>query len=298
MNQMNREYLKIYKEAHTIQPLTKGFSTDEKYVIDQNYLLRIFPKEELVRRKIEFETISKLTSFSKKIPRPIEFGELIDEEKGYMVLSYIPGADGEENLTRLNESEQYRAGVKAAEELKKLHQLNAPLELPEWHIAKKNKSDNYLKELKLINLDEHTKDRLTNYIRENEPLMQGRPNQFQHDDFHPSNLVFHHDQFSGIIDFQRMDWGDPIHDLQKIGFFTKQVSPAFAKGNIDGYLRDKREEDRFWPLYGLYSAMHIVSAFVWGMKMGPKQFEFLSGRAFEVLEDHDYFQSNIPKWYR
>lgn len=49
-------------------------------------------------------------------------------------------------------------------------------------------------------------------------LLKGRPNTFQHDDFHPSNILIHNRNFSGIIDFGRMDWGDPIHDLQKLGF--------------------------------------------------------------------------------
>src|SRR5690625_7027964 len=60
--------------------------------------------------------------------------------------------------------------------------------------------------------------------------MKNRSFTFQHYVFHPANFLIHIRSFSGIIDFQRMDWGDPLHDLTKIGFFAIQTSIPFSKG--------------------------------------------------------------------
>ena len=152
--------------------------------------------------------------------------------------------------------------------------------------------------MKIDSLDQHIKDMLETYIKENEHLMIDRPNQFQHDDFHPSNLVINNRTFAGIIDFQRMDWGDPIHDLQKLGFFSKRVSIEFTKGIIDGYHENQPLTDSFWKLYTLYSAIHVVSSLVWGLKISQKQYELLLQYSLEVIEDHDNFKSIIPKWYQ
>ncbi|WP_228485694.1 aminoglycoside phosphotransferase family protein [Thermaerobacillus caldiproteolyticus] len=154
-----------------------------------------------------------------------------------------------------------------------------------------------MKELKKINLDENIKETLETYIKKNETLMKGRPSKFQHDDFHPSNILINNKSFSGIIDFQRMDWGDPIHDLHKLGFFSKQVSIEFTKGIIDGYHENQVLNESFWELYALYSAMHIVSALVWGMGRSREQYEVLLKYSLDVIKDHDNFNCVIPKWY-
>ncbi|MEK9198974.1 aminoglycoside phosphotransferase family protein [Ureibacillus sp. 179-F W5.1 NHS] len=300
-NQLESNLIKridYLKNADSILPLTKGFSNDQKFVIDQRFLLRIFPMDQQVKRKIEFDTIHQLSSISECVPKTIEFNHLEDLNKCYMIVSFLPGKDAEEALKELTTTEQYDAGYMAGNELGKLHQLVAPSHYPSWDIVKKKKSDYYLLELKNINIDENIKQLLESYIKENEDLMIGRPNTFQHDDFHPSNLLIKDKTFAGIIDFERMDWGDPIHDLQKLGFFSKQVSVEFTRGVIAGYLAGQTmDSSYFWKLYALYSAMHIVSSLVWGLKSVPETFDILLKHSLEVLEDHDNFKNTIPKWY-
>ncbi len=127
---------------------------------------------------------------------------------------------------------------------------------------------------------------LENYIINNEVLMKNRPNKFQHDDFHPSNLLINNKQFSGIIDFQRMDWGDPVHDLQKLGFFSKPVSIEFTRGIIEGYHNGKGISDSFWELFTFYSAVHIVSALVWAKRRSQEHFDLLHKYSLDVMSEH------------
>jgi len=136
-----------------------------------------------------------------------------------LILTFLPGKDAEVELKQLTDQEQSMAGLQAGKELRNLHQVQAPPEYPSWYSVKKKKTDCYLTEFKKLDLDLKIKVILEQFIRENEELMKTRPNTFQHDDFHPSNLLINDKKFSGIIDFQRMDWGDPIHDFQKLGFF-------------------------------------------------------------------------------
>lgn len=298
MHKYIQENIQFLKKAYSITKVNKGFSHDEKYVIDKKYLLRLFPSEELNKRKEEFDTINQLATYSQFVPKGLDFANLKEINRAYMVLTYIPGVDAEIGLSDLTEKEQYLAGFSAGKELKKLHKLSAPLHYPSWYLFKKKKSDKYLIELKAVDVDENIKEMLKSYIKENEMLMKGRPNKFQHDDFHPSNILINNKGFSGIIDFQRMDWGDPIHDLQKLGFFSKRISIDFTKGIIDGYHENESLNDSFWELYTLYSAMHIVSALVWGRKRSQKQYELLLEYSLDVIRDHNNFKCIVPKWYQ
>ncbi|MFS0782731.1 aminoglycoside phosphotransferase family protein [Bacillus sp. 1P06AnD] len=286
------------RKTTSIRKLSKGFSFDEKYVIDEAYLLRIFPLEEYAKRAEEFETIGRLNVYSDFVPRALEMNVIENPQKGYMILEYLPGGDGEEALGYLQPDSQYEVGVDAGKELKKLHKLPAPDGFPSWHTAKTEKVGRYLAELRNMDVDQSLKDMLQSYISEHEGHMKDRPNTFQHDDITPSNLIIHNGKFAGFIDFQRMDWGDPIHDLQKIGFFSKPVSIELAKGIIDGYHGNEKIDASFWQLYTLYSAIHIVSALVWGLKMGKDQYELLYKNSLEVIKDHGGFTEIIPAWYK
>jgi len=291
------EKISLLKKANNIVPINKGFSADQKYIIDEQYLIRMFSSEFEISRREEYHTIHALSAYSDYVPKVIEFGSLEDLSLSYMILSYLPGEDAEVSLQGLTKEEQYSAGFIAGGELKKLHSLSAPATVLPWYEQKKQKNDHYLVGFKKLPLDKGIKLMLETYIDKNEYLMKGRPNIFQHDDFHPSNLLINNRMFSGIIDFQRMDWGDPIHDLTKLGFFSSRISVPFTRGIVDGYHNNGVVGEDFWELYSLYSVMHIVSALVWGLKINREQYELLLSYSLDVIRDHDDFNRVIPKWY-
>lgn len=227
-----------------------------------------------------------------------EFGSIKALTMSYMILSYLPGEDAEVGLNGLTNEEQYAAGYLAGKELKKLHMFEAPSDIPAWYDQKMKKSDNYLNELKEIEMEEKIKIELEHYIMNNEYLIKGRRTTFLHDDFHPSNLLIHNKRFSGIIDFQRMEWGDPIHDLTKLGFFSVQASVEFSCGIVDGYHDGSTVPHSFWELYTLYSAMHIISSLVWGNRHSSTIFKKMLRYSLNVLHDHNNFTEIIPKWYQ
>lgn len=289
--------ISVMQNLLLIEQIHKGFSKDQKYIIDGRYLLRIFSSDEVPQRQQEVETVTQLAQYSNTIPKVIQFGLWKEYTLGYMLLEYIPGTDGVEALPLLSLHQQYEAGYRAGEELYKLHQCPAPQDITDWYTIKKAKNDRYFQQLQQVNVDSKIKQLLTQYIYQHDDVMKDRPSTFQHDDFHPSNLVIHQGVFAGIIDFGRMDWGDPIHDLQKLSFFSVRVSVECSKGIIDGYHHGGAIPASFWHLLSLYEAIHLVSALVWGEKQGKEQYELLFNYAMDVLEYYDFFQKSIPSWY-
>lgn len=284
----------LLASAKRVVKIDKGFSFDQKFAVDNRYLLRIFSDENRPSRRTEFDTIHQLQAYSNYVPQAIEFGTIPEKKEAYMILTYFPGEDAEVSLPKLTNQEQYQAGYRAGQELKKLHDYPAPKNIPTWYEHKKKKNEYYMEQLDNLDLEEKWKTMLTTYIRSHIDLMQGQPNRFQHDDFHPSNLLINERKFAGIIDFQRMDWGDPVHDLHKLGFFSSRISVPFTRGIIDGY-HSETGIGNFWELYSLYSAMHIVSALVWGERMG--NFDKMFAYSMDVIHDHDQFKHIIPRWY-
>lgn len=60
------------------------------------------------------------------------------------------------------------------------------------------------------------------YIERHLACLEGRPNQFLHDDFHVGNLIVRDGTYAGVIDFNRYDWGDPVHEFVKLVFSAKK----------------------------------------------------------------------------
>ncbi|WP_404442761.1 hypothetical protein LG307_13360 [Sutcliffiella horikoshii] len=108
------------REANNVQQLIKEFSTDQKFVIDDKYLIRLFPLEDAIHRRKEFETIVRLSLLSDFVPKAIEFGVKETLGLAYMVLNYLPGKDGEEALSSLTEMEQYHIWVSSGDGIEKI----------------------------------------------------------------------------------------------------------------------------------------------------------------------------------
>ena len=293
----NTTFLKDYKE---IQKIDKGLSFEDKYLITTNlnekkYFARIFALEQYEGKSNEFSILQAMKSYTNKSIEPIEIGKFKD--RGYMVTTYLEGLDAEEMLPSLPESAQYQIGVDAGKELLKIHNFKAPEHLESWYERKRRKHQFYIHDYKLCGMKIDQDEKIMRFIDEHLHLMKDRPNLFQHDDFHPGNLIVKDGAFAGIIDFGRYDWGDPIHEFLKIGIFTRNISIPFSIGQIKGYFQDQEPDDEFWCLYSLYLAMCIFSTVVWSLKVIPDDIETMLKKINTILEDHNYFKKMKPSWY-
>lgn len=80
----------ILQEASHVRFLSKGFSSDLKYVADDAYLVRVFPAVDMKQRSEEFDTIRALNRFSEYVPKAIHFERIEGTDKAYMTLTYLP----------------------------------------------------------------------------------------------------------------------------------------------------------------------------------------------------------------
>jgi aminoglycoside phosphotransferase (APT) family kinase protein len=151
-------------------------------------------------------------------------------------------------------------------------------------------------------------ERITRYVDEHVGLLESSPVRFQHDDFHPANLIVAEGGASasrrligwhlvGVIDFNRCDWGDPIEDFYKVPFFGEPVSAAYANGQIHGYLRCESVPD-FWARYNLFVAMMLLPSVVWMHSHPPTEgLGWWIGHVAHIVETHDFETSGPPMWY-
>ncbi|HDI4492548.1 TPA: phosphotransferase family protein [Listeria monocytogenes] len=290
---MDVTQLKMLHNAKVISEIKKGFSVDRKYQVDETYLVRVFPIDLLQERKQEFKIIQALDSQTPFVPKAYDFGFI--EREGYMIISYLRGEDAESGMTHLSHSEQFKAGFSAGEILREVHKI--PLDIPKmnWLDFQTAKFKRKVEELKELEITASFLTDTEKFVYKNIARLKNRPICLQHGDFHPANIILNNKKFVGLIDFNRLEFGDPLFDLAKIGFFTTEVSIPFARGNILGYI-DKEEVTDFWNLYELYTAMHITSAVSWAAKNESRNFKKLMDYAVKTAASHDNFQKIVPNW--
>lgn len=281
--------------------IKKGFSSDDKYLIhmqegNNKLLLRMFNIEEMELKKAEYSILKRMQDYNISCSQPISIGEA--GNRGYMITSYIEGKDAEEEISTYSDPEQFNIGMEAGKELRKMHQLSAPDHIPSWYSRKVEKHRNYIDAYLACEVKVKNDQEIMHFIDDNIHLMKQRPNLFQHDDFHLGNIVVNNKKFAGVIDFNRYDWGDPIHEFLKIGIFSREVSIPFSIGQIRGYFNNKEPDEEFWRLYSLYLAMCVFSTVIWTLKTIPDNINEMLDKVYLFLEDHDYFSRLKPKWYR
>ncbi|HEY3250627.1 MAG TPA: aminoglycoside phosphotransferase family protein, partial [Ignavibacteria bacterium] len=267
------------------------------YLNEQTYLLRTFDIKYFNTKKNEYDALLKMKELDVKCSRPLDLGNIKNHQIGYMLLSYIEGNAAEEELPLYSEEEQYSIGLEAGRELSKMHQYKTPPLIPSYYVRKTakhkfNMNEYYDTEVKVK--DDH---KIISFIEENIGLIKGRPDVFQHDDFHVGNIIVSNKKLSGIIDFNRIDWGDPVHEFMKTGFFSAAVSVPFSIGQVRGYYNHVEPDVNFWKLYSLYVAMCVFASVVWIRRTRPEETGQMIEKIYKVLDDHDYFEQIIPKWY-
>ena len=289
---------KAYLYNSIVQKINKGWSKDKKYILstdNEKYLLTIFKLEQYENKLKQFDMLKRMKALGVKVSNPIEIN--CDKDYGYMIVSYIEGEDGEESLQMINEKVQYKIGIEAGKELKLMHQIKAPKEVKSWYERKKSKHLKYISAYNESKIRLKNEEKIIDFIERNMELMINRPNLFQHDDFHVGNIILHDEKVAGVIEFDVMDWGDPIHEFVKIGTISKEISIPFSIGQIHGYLGTKEPDELFWRLYSLYHCMTAISTVVWLQKFHPNRVKEGMLGVDKMLQDHDYFQRIKPKWY-
>lgn len=283
-----------------VEPITKGWSSDKKYYIKTiegtELLLRTSNISEYNTKKKEFEILKLLSSRNILMSKPIDFGVCDNGKSVYLLLTWIEGKDAESILPKLNEKEQYRLGIDSGKILKKIHSISAAKNIPNWEERFNKKIDIKIANYKACHIKFQGDEKVIDYIENNRQLLKNRPQTIHHGDYHIGNMIINPELKLGVIDFNRMDYGDPWEEFNRITFCV-ETSPIFASGYINGYFNNE-VPDMFFRLMALYIANNQLSSIPWALPFGEKEVDVMLKITKDVLNWYDDFNTYIPNWYR
>lgn len=291
--------IKDYSTFTKIEPVNKGWSSDKKYYIEaadgRRLLLRVADIFEYDRKKTEFEMMKQVPALGVSMSQPVDFGICDNGTSVYSLLTWCDGEDAEVVLPRLTETEQYMLGVKSGEMLRKLHSIPAPKKQEEWSCRFNRKTSNKIEKYKACGMKFDGDDKIIGYIENNRYLLSGRPQCYQHGDYHVGNMIISPDNTLSIIDFNRPDFGDPWEEFNRI-VWSATVSPHFATGQLNGYFSGKPPIE-FFKLLAFYISSNTLSSIYWAMTFGEKEIATMRNQAKDVLSWFDNMYNPVPTWY-
>ena len=279
------------------EPIDKGWSCDKKYRAETadgaRYLLRVTPREKAATRPDMFRMQQAVASLGVPMCEPIECGEC--DEGIYILQGWIDGSDAEETVPALPEAEQNAYGVTAGEILKKIHTIPAPKDAVEWEARFNAKIDRKIKAYSECPIKFEGDSLIIDYVERNRALLCGRPQCFQHGDYHIGNMMIDNGGQLRIIDFDRYDFGDPWEEFNRI-VWCAEASPLFASGVVDGYF-DGDVPEKFWRLLALYIGSNTLSSLPWAIPFGEREINTMLNQAKHILEWYDGMKNVVPTWY-
>ncbi|NLV92248.1 MAG: phosphotransferase [Firmicutes bacterium] len=288
-----------YSTFKTIEPINRGWSRDQKYRVEtqdgRTLLLRVADISQHDRKQTEVAMMKQAAALGIPMSVPLEFGTCNDGKSVYGLLTWCEGEDAEVVLPRLPVMEQYLLGVESGEILRKLHSLPAPVDLERWGPRFNRKIDARIQMYRECGIRIDGDDQILNYIEANRHLLTGRPQCYQHGDYHVGNMVLTEDNQLSVIDFNRWDYGDPWEEFNRI-VWSAAVSPHFATGQLRGYFGGDPPME-FFRLLALYIATNTISSIPWAIPFGDEEIQVMKNQAQDVLAWFDNMNNPVPTWY-
>ncbi|HEL9639194.1 TPA: phosphotransferase [Streptococcus suis] len=279
------------------QPLTKGWSTDQKYKVQLEDgrlgLLRIAERPAYEAKRLEFQLVEKLFGLGLPVAEPLSFWA--DDLSVYTLYEWMEGQDMNDLATSLSEQTLYELGCQSGKFLRTLHALPIDQSLRDWNSFYQAKIDNKLAAYQAASHSYPNGQAMIAFVQANRHLLEGRPIAYHHGDFHTGNFLRGQDGRLKILDFDRHDIGDPWEEFNRL-IFTADLSPAFARGQVDAYF-DGAIPEEFWKLMALYVTVNSLGALSWAEQVDSEQIPLMKLQAQKISEWYEYFNHHLPKWY-
>jgi aminoglycoside phosphotransferase (APT) family kinase protein len=292
---MDIRSIPFLKDNLSFKYIDEGFSTDEKWCVDHTFLVRVSPNGDRERLDLQANLINAVHEKDSRIPFVHEVG--VHDDKPYMILDYIQGENGRVVLPKLSKDIQYRIGQEVGQTLYKMHQITAPDSYPSWDHRLISQVERLLPRFEDIATGNKRYEKVAHFVMNYLHLIAARPSCVQHHDFHPGNILIHEEQFTGLIDMEKVRYADPMNEFKKMEYFNVPISKDYSRGVFDGYHDNASIPTSFWELHRLYAAVHIMSAEVWANEIALDQQDRFKIYTDFTLNQFDDFDLLIPKWY-
>ena len=258
----------LYDQIVHREPVEKGWSVDKKYKVpltDRSVLLlRISPAYRREAVGTCFGRMKEAEALGISMCRAFEWGEC--PEGIWFLQSWVEGDSAEDVIPGLSAAQQYRYGLEAGKDLRTLHTMPAPSEMPDWNTRYGAKIDRKLRMYQDSPLKYEDDACILRYIQENRHLIADRPQSYQHGDHHIGNMMVDDAGTLVLIDFEKEDFGDPWEEFNRI-VWSAQAAPSFATGIVDGYF-DGQVPEEFWRLLALYICNNTLGSLPWAIPFG------------------------------
>jgi len=280
-----------------LEEIRKGWSQDRKFhALDDAgriVLLRVSPPESFAQKQEEFRWMRRCEALGIPMSRALDFGT--EDGEVYALHEWIDGDDAKDIIPTLPTARAYAYGLEAGRILRKIHTLPAPAPLEPWGLRFRRKLDRKIERYLACPLHYEEDEGLLWVVREDRDGLDSRPQTFQHGDYHIGNMMIDREGRLRIIDFNRLDFGDPWEEFNRI-VWSAQVSPAFASGCIAGYFEGEIPE-AFWRLLRLYISSNALGSLPWAIPFGEEQIAVMRKQTAEILAWYDGMNGLIPSWY-
>ena len=280
-----------------IQSIYDGYSSDKKYKVTTHdktsYLLRVSSIDHYDRKKQVYKNLILLKN-DLNVSRLVEFGNFDEGKYVYALFTWEMGEVLDECINRFDEITQYKLGQQAGKILKEIHRTPIPLDLEPWEETYLNKVETKVASFKTSEIKLENQDLMLAEIKSLTSLLTCRPLALQHGDFHIGNMVVNQEGKLFVIDFDRIDYGDPFEEFNRIHFCASK-SPAFANGMIHAYF-DNQVPNEFFKLLKLYVMTNQVSAISWSKAYGKEVLNRAIHSFHQVLKWYE--KGDIPIWYK
>lgn len=284
----------------SIEAIRKGVSGDAKYRVDtaggRRFLLRISPAETYERKRTMYDMMGRVAAHGVSMSLPVDFGLCNGGQSVYQLLSWCEGETADAVLPNLSHADQYALGVKAGQNLRRIHAIPAPDGTEDWHDRFVRINDGRLRAFFRCGVPIDGSEAILAFYEENRPLLRGRPQCFLHGDYHNDNLLVSKDHDIAVVDWDLLDslYGDPWSEFNRI--LHASLVPRFVTGQIRGYFAGEPPE-AFWRILALYLSTGALMLVSWAVHVEPGCLDECRETAGHIMRWFDGMRSPVPSWY-
>lgn len=289
-----------YSTWQRVVEIKKGWSDDTKYYIEtdsqEKYLLRISDRSSLTSEKILYDLVKDLSSESLNVSNLLESGLCNTDQNTYRLFSWVEGVELLNEIRQFTIGKQYSLGLEAGNILRVIHNKRSSLFQRNWKEYFNRKIDRNIRNYKKCGERFMQDEALINYLNHNRKFLVNRPQCLHHGDYHIGNMLINKEGHLGVIDFNRLDYGDPWEEFNRMPWCATESS-LFATGLLHGYFEKEPTED-FFQLMSLYIGSNQLGGFAWAKAYGKKELKVLKTQTKAVTSWYNDFKEIVPSWYK